>query len=102
LRKQLGTVVMNAISRPQTYATAPYCVEERVHGEIGVGLRRAIIERRAGEGDGAETEDRRGLYANAVRALPERIDEVAPLPVRVPAECPVTLEDLLASPPEAA
>ena len=24
---------MNAISRPQTYATAPYCVEERVRGE---------------------------------------------------------------------
>jgi hypothetical protein len=24
---------MNATSRQQTYATAPYCVEERVHGE---------------------------------------------------------------------
>jgi hypothetical protein len=23
---------MNAISRPQRYATAPYCVEQRVHG----------------------------------------------------------------------
>jgi hypothetical protein len=40
------------------------------------------------------------LYADAVRALPERIDDTAPLPV--PAECPVTLEELLASPPESA
>jgi hypothetical protein len=37
-----------------------------------------------------------GLYADAVRALPETIDEVAPLPV--PAVCPVTLEELLAEP----
>ena len=40
------------------------------------------------------------LYADAVRALPETIDEVAPLPV--PQVCPVTLEELLALPPEAA
>jgi uncharacterized protein DUF29 len=40
-----------------------------------------------------------GLYADAVRALPESIDEVAPLPV--PPICPVTLEELLAEPPDA-
>jgi Domain of unknown function DUF29 len=39
-----------------------------------------------------------GLYTDAVRALPESIDEVPPL--RVPAVCPVTLEELLASPPD--
>ena len=41
-----------------------------------------------------------GLYADAVRALPEKIDEVAPL--LVPQVCPVTLDELLALPPEAA
>jgi hypothetical protein len=40
------------------------------------------------------------LYADAVRALPETIDEVAPLPV--PQTCPVTLDEMLALPPEAA
>ena len=40
------------------------------------------------------------LYREAVRRMPETIDEVAPLPV--PQVCPVTLEELLASPPEAA
>jgi len=38
-----------------------------------------------------------GLYADAVRALPETIDGVAPLPV--PTTCPVTLEELLADGP---
>lgn len=36
------------------------------------------------------------LYADAARALPETIDDVAPLPV--PQDCPVTLEELLAAP----
>jgi hypothetical protein len=40
------------------------------------------------------------LYREAVRRLPERIDEVAPWPV--PQTCPVTLEELLAPPPEGA
>jgi hypothetical protein len=35
-----------------------------------------------------------GLYADALAALPETMDGVAPLPV--PADCPVTLDDLLA------
>ena len=34
-----------------------------------------------------------GLYADALYALPETIDGVPPLPV--PAECPVTLDELL-------
>ena len=34
------------------------------------------------------------LYADAVRAIPETVDGVAPLPV--PQDCPVTLEELLA------
>jgi Domain of unknown function DUF29 len=34
------------------------------------------------------------IYAKAVRALPETIDGVAPLPV--PADCPVTLDELIA------
>ena len=33
------------------------------------------------------------LYTNALRAMPEAVDEQPPLPV--PAECPVTLDDLL-------
>jgi hypothetical protein len=37
------------------------------------------------------------LYADAVRALPEMIDELAPLPV--PAECPFTLDELLTGEP---
>jgi hypothetical protein len=37
------------------------------------------------------------LYAKALRALPETIDGVAPLPL--PATCPVTLDDLLATDP---
>jgi hypothetical protein len=35
-----------------------------------------------------------GLYADAVRGLPETIDDQLPLPP--PAECPVTLDELLA------
>ena len=35
-----------------------------------------------------------GLYADALRAMPETIDGQAPLPV--PAICPVTLDELLA------
>jgi hypothetical protein len=35
-----------------------------------------------------------GLYADAVRAMPETIDGVPPLPV--PAICPLTLDELLA------
>src|SRR5690349_5589393 len=34
------------------------------------------------------------LYADALAAMPETIDGVPPLPV--PAECPVTLDELLA------
>ena len=37
-----------------------------------------------------------GLYVDAIRALPETLDEVAPLPL--PQVCPVTLEELLAQP----
>lgn len=36
------------------------------------------------------------LYVDAIRALPETLDEVAPLPL--PQVCPVTLEELLAQP----
>ena len=35
-----------------------------------------------------------GLYADAVKALPETVDSQAPLPV--PETCPVTLDELLA------
>lgn len=35
-----------------------------------------------------------GLYADALKALPETMDGQAPLPV--PQDCPVTLDDLLA------
>ncbi|HJU18092.1 MAG TPA: DUF29 domain-containing protein [Stellaceae bacterium] len=35
-----------------------------------------------------------GIYADALHALPETVDGVPPLPV--PAECPVTLDELLA------
>ena len=35
-----------------------------------------------------------GLYADALRAMPETMDEQAPLPVS--ATCPVTLDELLA------
>jgi hypothetical protein len=34
-----------------------------------------------------------GLYADALQAMPDRLDDLPPLPV--PAECPVTLEELL-------
>lgn len=34
-----------------------------------------------------------GLYAHALEALPERLDDLAPLPV--PSACPVTLDELL-------
>ncbi len=37
-----------------------------------------------------------GLYVDALKALPETIDGQPPLPV--PAECPVTLDELLGSP----
>jgi hypothetical protein len=37
------------------------------------------------------------LYRRALHRLPESMDEVPPLPV--PAECPVTLDELLAPPP---
>ena len=33
------------------------------------------------------------LYADAVRALPEKLDGLDPLPV--PAACPVTLDEML-------
>jgi Domain of unknown function DUF29 len=36
------------------------------------------------------------LYARALRAMPETIDELPPLPV--PTVCPVTLDELLAEP----
>jgi hypothetical protein len=38
------------------------------------------------------------LYRQALRALPETIDDQPPLPV--PADCPVTLEEMLAPPPD--
>lgn len=37
-----------------------------------------------------------GLYADALGALPERLDDLAPLPV--PRTCPVTLDELLVHP----
>ena len=40
------------------------------------------------------------LYADALAGLPEELDATAPLPV--PQTCPVTLDELLAPPPEAA
>jgi len=40
------------------------------------------------------------LYADALAGLPEELDATAPLPV--PQVCPVTLDELLAPPPEAA
>ena len=40
------------------------------------------------------------LYADALAGLPEELDATAPLPV--PQACPVTLDELLAPPPEAA
>src|SRR3954452_15848864 len=42
-------------------------------------------------------QDLADLYADAVRALPETIDGQPPLPV--PAECPVTLDEMLAEDP---
>jgi hypothetical protein len=36
-----------------------------------------------------------GLYADALYALPEKIDGQGPLPV--PTDCPVTLDELLAA-----
>jgi len=42
----------------------------------------------------AQKIDVRGLYADALYAMPETIDGQAPLPV--PVECPVTLDELLA------
>jgi Domain of unknown function DUF29 len=44
--------------------------------------------------------DLSGLYADALAGLPDRMDGLAPLPV--PRQCPVTLDELLAPPPEAA
>jgi hypothetical protein len=38
-----------------------------------------------------------GLYADALAALPDAIDDVPPLPV--PETCPVTLDDLLSDDP---
>jgi hypothetical protein len=38
------------------------------------------------------------LYRRALRRLPDMIDGVPPLPL--PEACPVTLEELLAKPPE--
>ena len=40
--------------------------------------------------------DLAGLYADALRGLPDTIDGQLPLPV--PAACPVTLDDLLSEP----
>jgi len=40
--------------------------------------------------------DMDGLYRRALRGLPETVDGLAPLPV--PADCPVTLDDLLSEP----
>ena len=40
------------------------------------------------------------LYGRALHRMPEMIDGVPPLPV--PQACPVTLDELLAPPPEAA
>jgi hypothetical protein len=40
------------------------------------------------------------IYTDALVGLPESMDATPPLPV--PAACPVTLEELLAEPPEAA
>ncbi len=40
--------------------------------------------------------DLAGLYADALPALPERLDDQPPLPV--PQACPVTLDELLAAP----
>jgi hypothetical protein len=39
------------------------------------------------------------LYTDALAGLPETLDYQPPLPV--PAVCPVTLDELLAEPPEA-
>jgi hypothetical protein len=47
----------------------------------------------------AEKIDMAKLYRQALRRLPETMDEVPPLPV--PATCPVTLEEMLAEPPDA-
>jgi Domain of unknown function DUF29 len=43
--------------------------------------------------------DLAGLYADAMRALPETIDDQLPLPV--PQVCPVTLDELLSDDPAA-
>jgi hypothetical protein len=43
--------------------------------------------------------DLAGLYTDALAGLPETLDYQPPLPV--PAVCPVTLDELLAEPPEA-
>ncbi len=45
----------------------------------------------------AQRIDLHGLYADALYAMPETIDGVPPLPV--PVECPVTLDELLATTP---
>jgi hypothetical protein len=42
--------------------------------------------------------DLAALYAVALSGLPEELDATPPLPV--PAGCPVTLDELLAPPPE--
>ena len=42
----------------------------------------------------AQRIDLAGLYLDALRALPEKLDGQAPLPV--PAECPITLDQILA------
>jgi hypothetical protein len=39
-----------------------------------------------------------GIYADAVEAVPETMDGQPPMPLE--RECPVTLDDLLAPPPE--
>jgi hypothetical protein len=43
--------------------------------------------------------DLAGLYSDALAGLPEELDGAMPLPA--PRACPVTLEELLAEPPEA-
>jgi hypothetical protein len=46
----------------------------------------------------ADKVDMEKLYRQALRRMPETIDDQQPLPV--PAACPVTLEEMLAPPPD--
>jgi hypothetical protein len=82
---------LKAEAWPRSLSEPSWRAEARLHRQqarrkFTPGMRRQI--------------DLADLYAVALSGLPEELDATAPLPV--PQTCPVTLDEMLAPPPEAA